>query len=233
MLRAADSIIIFSDDEDNQRFLEIVQRVKQESLFQLFAYCLMGNHVHLLLREGEEPLGMTFKRIGVSYVYYYNWKYQLHGHLFQDRYRSEQVEDDAYFLDVLRYICQNPVKAGLCAKPFEYPWLGCSGITECDALLDEFGNLTDLKGDVLLRFVSERCDMDHLEDNGTKRLTDREAAERLRMACGCSNVQDIGGWTAEKRDTALRKAFRTGVSIRQLSRLTGISKAIIERTAKM
>ena len=233
MLRAADRIIIFSDDEDNQRFLEIVQRVKQESLFQLFAYCLMGNHVHLLLREGEEPLGMTFKRIGVSYVYYYNWKYQLHGHLFQDRYRSEQVEDDAYFLDVLRYICQNPVKAGLCAKPFEYPWLGCSGITECDALLDEFGNLTDLKGDVLLRFVSERCDMDHLEDNGTKRLTDREAAERLRMACGCSNVQDIGGWTAEKRDTALRKALRTGVSIRQLSRLTGISKAIIERTAKM
>lgn len=233
MLRGADRRIIFSDDEDNQRFLEIVQRVKQESLFQLFAYCLMGNHVHLLLREGEEPLGMTFKRIGVSYVYYYNWKYQLHGHLFQDRYRSEQVEDDAYFLDVLRYICQNPVKAGLCAKPFEYPWLGCSGITECDALLDEFGNLTDLKGDVLLRFVSERCDMDHLEDNGTKRLTDREAAERLRMACGCSNVQDIGGWTAEKRDTALRKALRTGVSIRQLSRLTGISKAIIERTAKM
>jgi len=77
--------------------------VKRESMFQLYAYCLMGNHVHLLLREGEEPLGMTFKRIGVSYVYYYNWKYQLHGHLFQDRYRSEQVEDDAYFLDVLRW----------------------------------------------------------------------------------------------------------------------------------
>ncbi len=233
MLRGADRRIIFSDDEDNRRFLEILQRVKQESLIKLFAYCLMGNHVHLLLREGEEPLGMTFKRIGVSYVYYYNWKYQLHGHLFQDRYRSEQVEDDAYFLEVLRYICQNPVKAGLCAKPFEYPWLGCSGITECDALLDGFGNLTDLKGDALLRFVSERCDMDHLEDNGTKRLTDREATERLRMACGCSNTQDIGGWAAEKRDTALRKALGTGVSIRQLSRLTGISKAIIERITKI
>ena len=75
--------------------------------------------------------------------------------------------------------------------------------------------------------------MDHLEDNGTKRLTDREAAERLRMACGCSNAQDIGGWTGEKRDTALRKALGTGVSIRQLSRLTGISKAVIERIAKM
>ena len=232
MLRGADRRTIFSDDEDNQRFLEILQRVKRESMFQLFAYCLMGNHVHLLLQEGKEPLGMTFKRIGVSYVHYYNWKYQLHGHLFQDRYRSEQVEDDAYFLDVLRYICQNPVKAGLYEKPFEYPWLGCSGITEDDALLDSFGTLSDLNGDALLRYVSEQGETEHLDDNGTKRLTDREAIERLRITCGCGNAQDIGGWTAEKRDAAIRKALGTGVSIRQLSRLTGISKAIIERIAK-
>lgn len=233
MLRGADRRIIFSDDEDNQRFLEIMQRVKHESMFQLYAYCLMGNHVHLLLRERKEPLGMIFKRIGVSYVYYYNWKYQLHGHIFQDRYRSEQVEDDAYFLDVLRYICQNPVKACLCAKPFEHPWLGCSGITEGDALLDDLGKLTDLKGDALLRFVSERSDTEHLEDKGSKRLTDREAIERLRIACGCDNVQDIGGWAGEKCETAVRKALGTGLSIRQLSRLTGISKAVIERIAKM
>ena len=83
MLRGADRRTLFSDDEDNQRFLELLQRVKRESMFQLFAYCL----------------------------------------------------------DVLRYICQNPVKAGLCEKPFEYPWLGCSGITEDDALLDSFGTL--------------------------------------------------------------------------------------------
>ena len=232
MLRGADRRILFSDDEDCERFLETLRRAKRESPFRLFAYCLMGNHVHLLLKEGDEPLGITFKRIGVSYVYYYNWKYQLHGHLFQDRYQSEQVEDDAYFLDVLRYICQNPVKAGLCTKPFEYPWLGCSGITESGALLDGLGDLTDLKGDALLRFVSERCDKEHLEDHGTTRLTDREAIERLRIVCGCGNVQDIGGWTKEKCETALRKALGTGVSIRQLSRLTGISKAVIERIAR-
>ena len=62
---------------------------------------------------------------------------------------------------------------------------------------------------------------------------DREAIERLRSACGCGNVQDIGGWTKEKCETALRKALGTGVSIRQLSRLTGISKAVIERIARM
>ena len=125
------------------------------------------------------------------------------------------------------------MKAGLCAKPFEHPWLGCSGITEDDALIDDLGNLTDLKGEALLGFVSERSDTEHLEDNGPKRLTDREAIERLRIACGCNNAQDIGGWTGEKCETAVRKALGTGVSIRQLSRLTGISKAVIERIAKM
>ena len=233
MLRGADRKRIFADDEDNRRFLEIMQRVQRKSMFQLFAYCLMRNHVHLLLKAGIEPLETTFKRIEVSYVYYYNGKYQLRGPLFQGRYRSEQVEDDAYFMDVLRHICQNPVKAGLCVQPFEHPWLGCSGITESDELLDDLGELTDLEGDALLRFVSEPCDTDHLEDNGRKRLTDSEAAKRLRSACRCRSVQDIITWKVEKRDKALKKALGTGISIRQLSRLTGVSKAVIERIAKL
>jgi len=73
----------------------------------------MGNHVHLLIKEGKEVLSNTMKRIGASYVHWYNWQYNRKGHLFQDRYKSEAVEDDAYFLTVLRYIHQNPLKAGL------------------------------------------------------------------------------------------------------------------------
>ena len=232
MLRGADRRILFSDDEDCERFLETLRRAKKESGFRLFAYCLMGNHVHLLLKEGDEPVGVIFKRIGSSYVYYYNWKYQLHGHLFQDRFRSEPVENDAYFLDVLRYICQNPVKAGLSDRPFEYPWLGCGGISEDAGLLDGPGTLTDLKGEALLAFVSERSEAEHLEDRGAKRLTDREAIEQLKAACGCGAAQEISGWPDEKRDAAVRKALRCGLSIRQLSRLTGISKTIVERAAK-
>ena len=229
MLRGADRRIIFADDEDCKRFLDTMWRVKQISEFRLYAYCLMGNHIHLLLREGKEPIELIFKRIGSSYVYYYNWKYQLHGHLFQDRYRSETVEDDAYFLDVLRYICQNPVKAALVTTPFEYPWLGCSGITMDSVLLDPLDELTDLCGDELVRFVSTPCREEHLEDTGGKRLTDQEAAQRICRICGSENVQQIGGWETDRRDTAIQKALDNGISIRQFSRLTGISKAIIER----
>jgi REP element-mobilizing transposase RayT len=74
----------------------------------------MGTHVHLLIKEETEALGKIMKRIGVRYVYWYNRKYERSGHLFQDRYKSEPVDDDGYFMTVLRYIHQNPRKSGLC-----------------------------------------------------------------------------------------------------------------------
>ncbi len=71
----------------------------------------MSNHVHLLLEVADEDLDMIMKRIGGSYVYWYNWKDSRKGHLFQGRFKSEPVEADPYFLAVLWYIHQNPVKA--------------------------------------------------------------------------------------------------------------------------
>ena len=73
----------------------------------------MGNHVHLLIQEGNETtLGDVFRHIGSAFVYWYNIKYERVGHLFQDRYKSEPVEDEAYLLTVFRYILMNPVKVG-------------------------------------------------------------------------------------------------------------------------
>ena len=108
MVRGIDRQIIFNNDEDYSKYVEILRECKAISKFKLFAYCLMDNHVHLLLKAEDEDLSQIFKRIGVRYVYWYNWKYNRRGHLFQDRYRSEAVEDDSYFLTVLRYIHQNP-----------------------------------------------------------------------------------------------------------------------------
>jgi len=95
------------------KFLDIVKKYKDESGMRVYAWCLMNNHVHLLVREVDEDLSATMKRIGVSYASYYNWKYLTTGHLFQDRFRSESVESKRYFLTVIRYIHQNPVKAGI------------------------------------------------------------------------------------------------------------------------
>ena len=232
MLRGMDHRAIFMDDEDCQRFLETLGKVREVSGFKLFAYCLMGNHVHLLLQEGIEPLETVFKRIGTSYVYYYNWKYELSGHLFQDRFRSEPIDTDAYFLDVLRYICQNPVKAGLSDKAFEYPWLGCAGMGNQILLTDGIGKLTILKTDELMQFVSQPAKTEHLDTTEKKRLTDREAIEQLKSLTQGANPQSIVGWSPDRRDKIVVAALESGLSIRQLSRLTGISKTVVERIKK-
>ena len=65
--------------------------------YEIDTYCLMGNHVHLLIKEGKEVLSNTMKRIRTSYVCWYNWQYNRKGHLFQDRFKSEAVLDDTYF----------------------------------------------------------------------------------------------------------------------------------------
>ena len=232
MLRGADRHVLFADDEDCQGFILSLRHAKEFAECNLYAYCLMGNHVHLLLREKKDPLETVIKRIGVSYAYHYNLKYELHGHLFQDRYRSEAIETDAYFLDVLRYICQNPVKAGLVQNPQDYQWLGCDGVRDDFHLADSLNDFTSLKGEALLRFVCEPCQTEHLESDDRKRLTDREAITKIIDICDCTHVLEIGGWPAKKQEQALEKVLEAGVSIRQLSRITGVSKAIIEKISR-
>ncbi|WP_442596711.1 transposase [Neobacillus sp. D3-1R] len=112
MLRGINRQTIFEDDEDRQKFLETLKKYKDISQFQLYSYCLMDNHVHLLVREMEETLSDAIKRVSSSYVYWYNFKYERVGHLFQERFKSENVENTSYFLTVLRYIHQNPVRQG-------------------------------------------------------------------------------------------------------------------------
>ena len=122
ILRGQNRQMIFKDDEDKEKFLQTLEECKRKSGFKLYGYCLMGNHIHLLLHELKDETGMIMRRIGAGYVYWYNWKYRRCGHLFQDRYKSEAVETDEYFMTVLRYIHRNPVKAGLVKRMSDYKW---------------------------------------------------------------------------------------------------------------
>lgn len=122
ILRGINKQNIFEDDEDREKFTETIKRYKEVSKYEIYSYCLMTNHIHLLLKETDEEISKAMKRICSSFVYWYNWKYERCGHLFQERYKSEAVETDTYLLTVLRYIHQNPVKAGLTKTSQEYNW---------------------------------------------------------------------------------------------------------------
>lgn len=93
-----------------------------ESYCTIFAWCLMSNHIHILIQEKTEPIGDTIKCLAISYAYYYNRKYGRESTLFHDRFRSEPCNDYAYFWRLIRYIHRNPVKAGITKRVADYSW---------------------------------------------------------------------------------------------------------------
>jgi REP element-mobilizing transposase RayT len=113
---------LFLRDEDKLRFLDTMAKTREKYNFLVYGYCLMDNHVHLLINDNGNDISKLMKSINVSYVSYFNRVYKRFGHLFQDRFRSEIIDDDPYLLEVSRYIHNNPVKAGIVEKPEEYRW---------------------------------------------------------------------------------------------------------------
>ncbi len=122
MIRGINRQNIFEDDEDRKRFIERIKYYKDISEYRVYGYCLMDNHIHLLIKEEKDNISNAIKRISSSYVHWYNNKYEIWGYLFGERYKSEVVENDKYFLIVLRYIHQNPIKAGKARNIEEYKW---------------------------------------------------------------------------------------------------------------
>jgi REP element-mobilizing transposase RayT len=121
MLRGNERKDIFIDKQDKKKFIKTVIQKKADKAFKLYAYCIMDNHVHLVIKEQKEPISRIVKKITTSYAYYFNNKYKRVGHLFQDRYKSETIEDEPYLLSVIRYIHNNPEKAGI-SKKEQYKW---------------------------------------------------------------------------------------------------------------
>jgi len=116
---------IFLDDSDKIKFLDTVADYKRKFTFKLFSYVLLTNHFHLLISLGypsnfQVPLSKIMGCLLTSYSMYFNNRYNRSGHVFQGRYGSRRVENDAHLLQVTRYIHLNPVMAGLCEQLEEW-----------------------------------------------------------------------------------------------------------------
>lgn len=200
----------------------------------------MSNHIHLLIKEGIEDISVTMKRIGVSYALYYNRKYYTVGHLFQDRFNSEKVENDSYLLTVTRYIHQNPTKAGMVKKPNQWKWSSCRGYYGLDSpnrkMLNTSYVLKLFSQDLLAARISfkeynEKTNNDEcLEEPKQikRRLNDRDAKTAIKTILGPLEIPQVKSLPRDQRLPLLRKIKRIqGISQRQAARILGISANLI------
>lgn len=244
MLRGINKQDIFEDDEDYSQFLNIlhalVKRCDEQghslpSHCTFYAYCLMTNHVHLLIRECDEHIGESIKRIGIAYARYYNHKYERNGHLFQDRFRSEPVNSIEYFMTLMRYIHQNPVIAGLADEVRDYPW---SSWAEYEGMQTDYRIcktapvIKRLDKTNLYEFVTMPVDSNNILDidygiGGN--ITDDEIKEKIVELSGLQTPTELQRLGKKERNTILKQLCKYGANIRQISRVTGISYGVIYR----
>ncbi len=247
MMRGVNRQDIFECDKDYLKFLDLLHRAafpRDEQNHALppniviFCYCLMPNHVHLLVRE-TPALGISdaIKSISVAYAYYFNQKYEHIGHLFQDRFRSEVVNDIAYFITLFRYIHQNPVAAKISESVDDYRW---SSWAEFNTNLPKADVHVCAVSSVLQRIPYKELASYVYEpmpkaqrildfDNDTcVRVTDDIVREFVRSEFDM-HITDIQHIEKNRRNDMLQKILEFGASIRQLSRMTGVSRKLVEK----
>ena len=131
MARGIERRELFRDKKDRKSFLDRLAIILEETKTQCYAWALIPNHFHLLLRTGPAPLSKVMRRLMTGYAVTFNKRHKRSGHLFQNRYKSIVCEEDAYLLELIRYIHLNPLRAGLVRDLKEldkYPWTGHSAM---------------------------------------------------------------------------------------------------------
>lgn len=235
MMRGNNRQTVFFAANDYQKFLSIMTECKIIDAYTLYAYCLMPNHIHLLIRTFDPPLGDVMRRIESRFVTWYNARHERVGHLFQERFKSEPVQDDAYFCTVLRYIHLNPVKANLCRTPEQYPYSSYRNYFEPTGLIDSayFENYFGVEE--FYRFHQAECNEECMDmDNElNKYVADETAKERILAVTGCSILSDFIDLPAEKQKMHIQELLHQRVSLRQISRLTGLSFYKVQSRAKL
>ncbi len=113
MVRGIERGTVFRSDTDRNHFLERLGEILGETKTICYAWSLIPNHFHLLLRTGPVPISTVMRRLLTGYALWYNRRHRRHGHLFQNRFKSILCQEDVYFLELVRYIHLNPIRAGL------------------------------------------------------------------------------------------------------------------------
>ena len=247
MLRGNERKDIFIDEEDKGKFIKIVFKKKADDAFKLYAFCIMDNHVHLVIKEQNEPISRIVKKITTSYAYYFNAKYKRVGHLFQDRYKSETIEDEPYLLSVIRYVHNNPEKADITKKE-KYKWSSYSNYID---ILNHHREIPEIK-EILELFSSdiEKALKEFIHySNKYEEKNFLEMKETIKSEIDEENVNEyINGYlksknlkkedlkrrehNKQKEDLIQQLKKRSNLSKRKIAILIGVNRETVRRVSR-
>lgn len=241
ILRSVNQHLIFEEDSDYQKFIYILSDCKMKYDIKVYAYCLMDNHIHILLNSPADKLAAFFRSLGTRFVRWYNNKYLRTGHLFQDRYHSTTIESERAFLAALVYIHDNPVKANMCRYPSEYRWSSYNAYYGKKNSLVDTGLADRIAGgrDSLLRFFSRATNHsnDELFANDHKKqklfITDDRALEVFISTSKLSSTSEVNSLNKVQRNRLIRNLRTKGLTVKQIARLIDISETTVKRLSKM
>ena len=245
MLRGINQQDIFFDEKDYLEFQNIIKKTKKNYFYKVYSYVLMPNHIHLEIKDEIQKLSQIIHSIATSYANYFNKKYERKGHVFENRFKSKNVENSYYILNLLRYIHQNPVKAGI-SKINEYKWSSYleyltyhdeNQITDVEEIMPMFSQEKEQAQKEFLEFNSKTVkfqeSIELLEYEMRNRLTDEELIYFIKQELGIYNIQEIQNYSVEYRNDVIRKINKIqGVSQVQIARVLGITKRMTQNACR-
>lgn len=222
---------IFNSSTDFERFLSLLTMQKVRLPFFLYGYCLMTNHVHLLIERQADSIGRIMHRVLTGYSQYYNRRYGRVGHLLQGRHKAILCQSDRYLSELVRYIHLNPVRAGMVDKPEQYKYSGHRaylglepvGIVDVDPVLRHFGVKKTVARERYRQFVAAGIKLGHqpelyLADEG-RILGSEEFVD--------ATIHRIGETTGRKRrgfEMDAPKEFRAEVLLRAVEEICRVPR---------
>lgn len=192
----------------------------------------MDNHFHLVIQASLPVLSLMMQQIMSQYAISFNTRHQHTGHIFNQRFKSEPINDDSYFLTVVRYVHQNPIKAGITKTCF-YPWssygeyIDAPRIASTALILEMLGGIGAFQSFHDISSKEKVLDVDSVRPK-TRSLPDEEAFNRAFRLYNRDLLRDLKGAERSERDSTIASLKEAGLTFRQIERLTGIGRGIIQ-----
>lgn len=231
--------LIFEGDEDRWEFLELMRECCRKAGVTVIAWCLMGNHVRLVLADYEDAMSAAMHRLLLTYARRFNKRAGRTGHLFQNRFDRRSLDTDRYLMAAIRYVHANPQEAGI-ALIERYPW---SSFAEYLRMYDGVAkkNFSD-PSTVLELFGSAEGFIDYLlktPDGSDPVIHDMDETEWERRAFADKMAKRLGVPLNElktvapsRRDRIIFALHDGGYTVREVERYTGISKSTVSRIVR-